>query len=199
MPKLWTANIEAHRREVHSAILETTAALVAREGLLSVTMSQIAEETGIGRATLYKYFPDVQTILERWHQQRIEQHLTELTVARDEASDAMERLRAVLGRYAEIQHEQRAHHATELAAHLHSGDHVVKAHQRLRALVRGVLVDASQAGSLRSDVSVDELAAFSLRALAAAGDLPSKAAVRRLVGVVIGAVEGDGVRRRHRA
>jgi AcrR family transcriptional regulator len=56
MPKLWNETIEAHRREVRDAILDNTAALVAEHGLLSVTMSQIAEETGIGRATLYKYF-----------------------------------------------------------------------------------------------------------------------------------------------
>src|SRR6266700_7593935 len=59
VPKLWKETIEAHRREVGDAILDTTAALVAEHGLRSVTMSQIAEETGIGRATLYKYFTNV--------------------------------------------------------------------------------------------------------------------------------------------
>ena len=63
MPKLWNETIEAHRRAVHEAILNTTAALVAEHGLRSVTMSQIAEEAGIGRATLYKYFSDVDAIL----------------------------------------------------------------------------------------------------------------------------------------
>ena len=53
MPNLWNETIEAHRREIRDAVLDTTAALVARHGLLSVTMSQIAEATGIGRATLY--------------------------------------------------------------------------------------------------------------------------------------------------
>jgi AcrR family transcriptional regulator len=43
--------------EVRDVIVETTAALVAEHGLRAVTMSQIAEDTGIGRATLYKYFP----------------------------------------------------------------------------------------------------------------------------------------------
>ncbi|TIL19051.1 MAG: helix-turn-helix transcriptional regulator, partial [Mesorhizobium sp.] len=55
MPKLWNETIDAHRRAVRDATLDTTAALVAEHGLLSVTMSKIAEETGIGRATLYKY------------------------------------------------------------------------------------------------------------------------------------------------
>ncbi|MDQ3153275.1 MAG: TetR/AcrR family transcriptional regulator, partial [Actinomycetota bacterium] len=57
MPKLWNETIEAHRRAVIDATLDTTWALVTEHGLLSVTMSQIAEKTGIGRATLYKYFP----------------------------------------------------------------------------------------------------------------------------------------------
>jgi len=71
VPKLWNETIEEHRREVREAILDTTVALVAEHGLLSVTMSQIAEETGIGRATLYKYFPDVEAILLAWHERQI--------------------------------------------------------------------------------------------------------------------------------
>src|SRR5262245_17513296 len=63
MPKLWSETITLHRREVRDAILDTTVALVAEHGLHAVTMSQIAEATGIGRATLYKYFPGVEAIL----------------------------------------------------------------------------------------------------------------------------------------
>ena len=47
----WNETIEAHRREVRGAILDATAALVNKHGLLSVTMSRIAQEAGIGRAT----------------------------------------------------------------------------------------------------------------------------------------------------
>src|SRR6516225_10322457 len=60
VPKLWTQTLEEHRRAVHDATLDTTAALVHEHGLAAVTMSKIAAETGIGRATLYKYFPDVE-------------------------------------------------------------------------------------------------------------------------------------------
>src|SRR6266498_1825522 len=100
MPKLWTETIDAHRRAVRDATLNAAAALVAKHGLPSVTMSQIAEDTGIGRATLYKYFPDVEAILLAWHQRQISAHLEQLAEARDHASDPGQRLQAVLDAYA---------------------------------------------------------------------------------------------------
>src|SRR5687768_11139635 len=96
MPRLWTETIEAHRREVRDAILDTASALVAEHGLRSVTMSQIAEDTGIGRATLYKYFSDVDAILLGWHERQIAVHLEHLRELRANASNAGERLEAVL-------------------------------------------------------------------------------------------------------
>ena len=123
MPKLWTETIEAHRREVHDAILDTTAALVAEHGLRSVTMSQIAEQVGIGRATLYKYFPDVGAILATWHERQLTGHLAQLTEAAARAEGPYQRLEAVLETYALIQHEFREAHRSELAAHLHQAGH----------------------------------------------------------------------------
>src|SRR5919199_1093274 len=99
VPRLWHQTIEAHRRGVREAILETTAALVAERGLHAVTMSQIAEEAGIGRATLYKYFPDVEAILVAWHQERVSEHLAQLAAVREQAGGAGERLAAVLDAY----------------------------------------------------------------------------------------------------
>src|SRR5215472_17185544 len=136
MPKLWTETIEAHRREVHNAILDTTAALVAEHGLRSVTMSQIAEQVGIGRATLYKYFPDVGAILATWHERQLTGHLAQLTEAAARAEGPYQRLEAVLETYALIQHEFREAHRSELAAHLHRAEHVTRAQQHLRELVR---------------------------------------------------------------
>jgi len=78
MPKLWTDTIEAHKHSVHDAVLDAAAALIAECGLSAVSMSAVASTTGIGRATLYKYFPDVETILAAWHERQIARHLGEL-------------------------------------------------------------------------------------------------------------------------
>jgi AcrR family transcriptional regulator len=182
MAKLWNESIDAHRRAVRGATLDTTAALVARRGLRSVTMSQIAEETGIARATLCKYFPDVETILVAWHERQVADHLEHVAEVRDRAGGAGERLEAVLEAYALISHQ---HHGTELAALLHRGEHVARAQQHLSDLIRDLLIEAAEAGDVRDDSAPDELASYCLHALTAAGSLPSKAAVRRLVTVTL--------------
>src|ERR687897_2681104 len=141
VPKLWNETIEAHRRAVRDAILETTWALVSEHGLSSVTMSQIAEETGIGRATLYKYFPDVEAILVAWHERHVAGHLEQLAELRDQAGDAGERLEAVLEAYALISH-QREHHSADLAALLHRQEQVARAQRQLHELLRDLLREA---------------------------------------------------------
>ena len=190
MPKLWNETIEAHRRAVQDAILENTWALVAEHGLTSVTMSQIAEKTGIGRATLYKYFPDVEEILLAWHERHITHHLEHLAELRDQAGDATERLEAVLEAYALLSHH-REHHGTELLALLHRGEHVAWAQQQLIDMIRDLLTEAAESGSVRDDVAPEELASYCLHALTAASNPPSEAAVRRLVTVTL-----DGLRPR---
>src|SRR5262245_2165299 len=177
------ADSNEHRRAVHDAALDAAAALVGESGLPAVTMSQIAAATGIGRATLYKYFPDVEAILVAWHERQIALHLRQLTAARDAAGAPAEQLQAVLTAFALIQHE---HHGTELpVALLHRGEHVARAREQLRDLVADLLTAGAKAGTIRSDIAPGELASFCLHALTAAGSLPSEAAVRRLLAVTM--------------
>jgi AcrR family transcriptional regulator len=185
VPRLWNQTIQAHRHQVRDAILDTTAALVAEHGLRPVTMLQIAERTGIGRATLYKYFPDVEAILVAWHQRHVTAHLDQLTAIRDRADTPGARLDAVLHAYAHIRHGQ-AHQAygTELAALVHRDPHVAKAQRQVDELIRDLLADAAEDGDVRDDVPPPELATYCRRALDAAADLMTKAAVGRLVTLV---------------
>ncbi len=192
VPRLWDETIEAHRHAVREATLDATAGLVAAHGLRSVTMSQIAEETGIGRATLYKYFPDVEAILLAWHERQIADHLERLGEARDQAGDPRERLGAVLEAYAFISHESRGHHDPELVAFLHRDDQVAGAWRQVREMIRELLAEGAEAGDLRNDVAPDELTTYCLHALTAASSLPSKTAVRRLVTVTLAGLRPQG-------
>ncbi|KAB2372730.1 TetR/AcrR family transcriptional regulator [Actinomadura montaniterrae] len=190
MPKLWSETVAAHRDAVREAILDAAAALVAAHGPTGVTMSRIAKDSGIGRATLYKYFPDVDAILRAWHERQIDAHLERLYEIRDRTEGAGRRLEAVLAGYAAMV-SHRAAHDTEAAVELHRGEHVAAAHRRLHAFVRELIADAAAAGAVRQDVPAGELAAYCLHALAAAGALHEEAAVHRLVRTTLTGLQAD--------
>lgn len=182
VPRLWSDTVDVHRQAVREATLDATAELVAEHGLTSVTMSRIAEETGIGRATLYKYFPNIEAILLAWHERHIVRHLDLLAAARDRDGTPVERLEAVLRAYADITHQS---HDNDLATLLHRGEHVVRAQQHLRDLVRDLIAAGAKTGDLRGDIPPGELATYCLHALTAASSAPTKPAVQRLVEVTL--------------
>lgn len=59
-------------------------------GFLIAVVTAPAGVSGIGRATLYKYFPDVEAVFVAWHERQVAQHLEQLAKARDQAGDAKE-------------------------------------------------------------------------------------------------------------
>lgn len=142
-------------------------------------MAQIAERAGIGRATLYKYFSDVETILRTWHARQIDSHIAELARVRDGAGSAAHRLDAVLIAYAHIA-QQTGSHDRDLVRFLHPDERIIEAPNQLRDLVRQSIAEGAATGELRADIAADELANYCLHALAAA-DLSGEEAVSRLV------------------
>src|SRR5688500_12793911 len=101
-------------------------------------MSQIASSVGIGRATLYKYFPDVETILLAGHAQHVTGHLEHLADVSSRPGTPVDRLRAVLVDFARICHERGRHGAPELAALLHRPERVRDAEGQVHALIAGL-------------------------------------------------------------
>lgn len=178
VPKLWNETIEAHRAAVREAILDTAAALVSEHGLLSVTMSQVAQEAGIGRATLYKYFPNVEAILLAQHDRRLAGHLEHLAAVTHAGGDAAHQLEAVLHIHAMMTYE---HHDSAMAAIKHHDG----VRQRQDTFIEDVLRRAAETGAIRDDMAPGELANYCLHALTAAAESPSKAAVNRLVQLTI--------------
>jgi AcrR family transcriptional regulator len=143
-------------------------------------MSAVAERAGIGRATLYKYFPDVESILIARHHDHVAAHLNQLETLRDGATTPEEALESVLKAYARICY-WRTRHGSDFSALVHRPEHVAPAEQRLTELFSELLTEAAASESIRDDATPAELAAYCLHALAAAGDLDSEAAVGRLV------------------
>ena len=148
-------------------------------------MSQIAEATGIGRATLYKYFPDVEAILLAWHERQVGRHLEQLAAVRDRAGDPGARLAAVLEAYA--LHRPRAPAATPAPTsrrYCTGASTWPGRSSGSRDFVRDLLVEGA-----RPATSGTTSRPTSWRATASTpsprGGVPSEAAVRRLVAVTL--------------
>jgi AcrR family transcriptional regulator len=185
MPKLWEQTVVEHRRAVGDAILDAAAALAEQQGPRAVTMSQVAGRAGIGRATLYKYFPDVDAILLAWQERQLAEHATHLHQLAHSDGPAVERLRAVLTAFAFIYFE---HGDSELAILLHQGPHVAAAHRHLSETLHAVTTEAVAEREVRDDVPVPELVTYALHSVTAAATLKSETAVRRLINVVLAGI-----------
>lgn len=198
MPRLWDATIDAHRRAVRDAILDAAAGLAARHGVSAVRMAQVATESGIGRATLYKYFPDVGSILAAWHERQVAEHLEQLRQAAAGADRPVERLRAVLETYAAISRSRGGHHGDHgrhgghgdeaFVQAMHQGGHVATAQRTLHEFLHGLIRDGLEAGAFAADLDPAEAATFCLHALGAASSLDTADAGRRLVSMVLRAL-----------
>lgn len=190
VPKLWSDTIETHRHEVRDAILESTATLAASRGPFNVTMSEIAQDVGIGRATLYKYFPGVEQILDAWHERHIANHLEHLKGEAAADRPPMDRLKTVLTSYAQVVQRRGSHagetYAIEMTSFLHRPDGAARtAAAEVHELITRLISHAVESGDVRSDTTPDELAHFCLHALNAATHFKSKAATERLIEFVV--------------
>jgi AcrR family transcriptional regulator len=170
---------------VRDAIIDAALGVVAERGLRGVTMAEVAGRTGIGRATLYKYFADAEAILHAWHEREIGRHLAELDAVAERPGEPGARLAAVLERYALNAQSGHGRHDAEVAGVLHRDERVAASRHRLLRLVAGLIAEAAAEGAVRDDVAAEELAAYCLAALTAAGEMGSRGAVRRRVSLTL--------------
>lgn len=197
MPKLWTETIEEHRDAVRDALIDAVGDLVALSGVAGLSMAAIASRAGVGRATLYRYFPDLEAILRAWHERHVGRHLAALAAARDDEVDAEGRLVALFESYVRVVRESARHGGGAMAGLLHRAPHMAGAERQVRALLRAALADAAAAGAIRKDVPSEELTEFVLAALGAADGL-SAAASERLVAVTMAGLKSPPAASRRR-
>ncbi|MDX6389820.1 MAG: hypothetical protein QOJ73_883, partial [Streptosporangiaceae bacterium] len=99
----WLASVAEHKRRTRARILDAAADLVAAQGASGLVMTALARRSGVARATLYNYFPDVEQVLEALVAAQVSQFLSDLEGRLHRVHDAGERLRlatALLVRWA---------------------------------------------------------------------------------------------------
>jgi AcrR family transcriptional regulator len=66
MPRITGATIAEHVATQEAAVVAAARRLFAERGVAAVSLGDIAAEVGLGRTSLYRYFPTKGHILQRW-------------------------------------------------------------------------------------------------------------------------------------
>lgn len=159
MAEDWRDTLETHKARYRERIIDAAIELVAQEGVAKVSMAALAQRAGIGRATVYKYFPDVEHALLAHVERDVDECRQTLVGVLAQQEDPVLRLRscidALVGYFASQRH--RIGWVTLEQADLSS-----TAVSRLRALMGSLplpFVETIAAGvadgALRSDLRPD--------------------------------------------
>lgn len=158
MTEDWSDSVAAHKARYRRRIVDAAVDLAGEEGVAGLTMAGLAQRAGIGRATLYKYFADVEHVLLAHVEDEVERYARNLTDVLAEHDDPVDRLHAyvetMLGYFASQGH--RSGSAPFAAGGLSPAveatllRHLDTLHQPLEA----ILADGVRAGALRADLDV---------------------------------------------
>lgn len=188
MPKTWDDTLEGHREAVRRAAMQAALEIASEAGFQKVSMSSVATRTGITRATLYKYFPDVESIFVEWHRRTLEHHVAHVDGIVRSPGDAAARLRAILEFFAMTAFR---HHGSRFAEVLHSREHAVAAENRLLGILEQVIEEGIDALEFRKDLWPREVAVFLHGSLSGVHRLPDEVAVRRVVDLAVGSIAAE--------
>ncbi len=154
--------VSAHRADQRDHILDAALRLLSERGMAGLSMSSLAQEAGTSRATLYHYFPDIESVLVAWVGREVERSVRQLLAEAGGITDPWNRLahlvRAQCGLFASQEHRLGAEHLESEAVSPAVRAEVSARMAPLRDLLARTLAEAAARGSARPGIS-PELAA----------------------------------------
>lgn len=201
MTESWGRSLEDHRSRQRRTIYDATLALVAERGVSEVSMTDVARRAGIGRATLYKYFPSVEHVLAAMTLEEIRRERAALDRALDGVEDPLARIevsvRFLMGYFGTRRHREAAAVVSPYQLSPEAAREVTGALEELRGMLADMVHRAVERGALRpgpgagfTAAALHHLLAAGREAVVEGGTDPDEAADRVM------AVFLDGTRAR---
>ncbi|WP_445148583.1 TetR/AcrR family transcriptional regulator [Baekduia sp. Peel2402] len=144
------ADAERNRRR----ILEAAAEVFGERGL-GATLDAVAERAGVGVGTVYRRFPDKESLVDALFEERIEE-IRAIAHEAAEIPDGWDALTTFMERALEMHCHDRA--LKELVfSTAHGQDRVARARERIKPAVDALFERARASGKLRDDVVTTDL------------------------------------------
>jgi len=140
-----------------------TTELFRKQGIESTSMEQIAEESDIAKATLYKYFPNKEAIAATYMQEAVREKIAEADRLISENADTRSRLLALLKNIFEWNEENRdivKLHASARFQDLLSGNIDNNRPSGFEYVLTRIIKAGQDVGELRQDLSAQKLALY---------------------------------------
>jgi AcrR family transcriptional regulator len=179
--------LRADARRNRDRLLEVAVRALSRDGP-EVTLDAIAKEAGVGIGTLYRHFPTREALIDAAYR-------SELARLCDSAGDLLrdmppdQALRAWMDRFADYMTAKRGMGDALRALIASGGDPFSESRARLTAAVTTLLRAGAEAGTLRPDVSSDDVL-VGLNGISLATDPERRDQAGRLLDLLM-----DGLRR----
>lgn len=148
----WDQTVSDHRQRQLLHIGQVATVLVAADGLASVSMSRLAREAEVSRATLYNYVPDVATAIQRYLDAKDEAFARAITAAVAEEPGPEAKLRRYIReqvRYVASSDHRAAVAVSEAGAALEGADSARSHQARPPAVLATLLAEGEEAGAFR--------------------------------------------------
>ncbi|HEY5686303.1 MAG TPA: TetR/AcrR family transcriptional regulator [Acidimicrobiia bacterium] len=92
MPRIRAENIEAHKAQTRSDIVDAAQVLIAEIGSADISLAEVAHEAGIGRTTLYEYFRDKDDLIASLVEERLPDVIDDVVASIADGDPVEERL-----------------------------------------------------------------------------------------------------------
>ncbi|MEV0233719.1 TetR/AcrR family transcriptional regulator [Nonomuraea sp. NPDC050786] len=89
----WDDALDEHRSRYRERIIDAAIDLVAEQGAVKSSMSALAQRAGVGRATVYKYFPSIEHALLAHVEREVKECSRRLEAICEQTGDPLQRLR----------------------------------------------------------------------------------------------------------
>jgi AcrR family transcriptional regulator len=144
------SNRERRREEVRQRVLVSWGELLTEQGYGATTLGEVASKAGLVRSSVYRYFPDKESLFFAYVEERIAAFVEELRLEVSQAEDAPARMRRLiigeLRRFASSPEIVRADIPGELSREGRS--RLLRCFEPLRELTREIIDQGRSDGTL---------------------------------------------------
>jgi AcrR family transcriptional regulator len=156
----WEKSLDDHRSRQEERIMHAAGGLLSDGGLSALNMRSLADSAGVSRPTLYKYFPDIDSVLVALADSFARHSEAELAAQLAQIDGADAKLRALVS--GALHTEDDAHDTAALHWVLTAVSRgVLEAHaDRMTGMIAEILLDGVHSGVFREDLEIELDARF---------------------------------------